>query len=83
MIQQGLIPVAEGCRIFSLACDCLKVVGPMKLRGSAEIPQALLQPFTETMEVIGPKDLAGFPVRIGQDKMVHQMIEGLSGKPDL
>jgi hypothetical protein len=60
-----------------------EAVAAVFLRHAAQFPQRILQPLAERLERFGGTHAHRFPVRVGEDEVVHQVIEGLSCDSDL
>jgi hypothetical protein len=80
MSQQGLVTLRERCRTFRPRRDGRRQpVGAVQLRHTAQFPQGILQALAEALVALGKANRARLPVRVGQDEVVNQVIEGRAG----
>src|SRR6185312_362027 len=80
MTQQALITLCECRRTFRPWRDGRRQpIGAVQLRHAAQFPQGVLQALAETLVALGEANRARLPVRVGQDKVVDQVIEGRAG----
>lgn len=80
MTQQCLITLRERGRTFCPRRDGRRQpVGTVQLRHTAQFPQGVLQALAEALVALGEANRARLPVRVGQDKVIDQVIEGRAG----
>jgi hypothetical protein len=78
MRQQALVTLRERPAVAHVV-DCrTQAIGAMTLGRAAQFPQGILQAFAEALETLGEADGHGLPVRVGQHKVVDQVVETLS-----
>ena len=78
--QQRLIALREGRRTFRTRRNGRRQpVGAMYGRYAAQLPQGILQALAEALVALGEADGPRLPVRVRQDKVVDQMVEGRAG----
>ena len=81
MTQQRLVTLRKERRTLRPRRDGRRQpVGAVQRRHTAQLPQGILQALAEALVALGKAKRARLPVRVGQDKVVNQMIEGRAGK---
>lgn len=80
MTQQRLVTLRERRRTLCPRWDgCRQSVGAVHLRYAAQLPQGVLQALAEALVTLGEADRSRLPVRVGQDEVVDQVLEGRTG----
>src|SRR5258708_10343024 len=59
-----------------------QMIGPMQAGHSANLPQAVLQPFCESLEAFAETQTHGFHIRVREHEMVEQMGKRLACQGD-
>jgi hypothetical protein len=77
VIQQIAIARLEFPRLREIVHRRAEAVAAMPPRHAAEFPQGVLQAFGECLKRLRRADTHRFPIRIGQDEVVDQVIEWL------
>ena len=54
-----------------------EIIRAVVFANSTKLPEGVLQACAKALETLRKTDRTCFPVRISQDKMIEQMIEGL------
>jgi hypothetical protein len=70
VIQQSLVALRELLLIRGVVHRQAHPIGAMPLGHHAQLPQRVLQSFTQTLETLREADRRRLPVRIGQDEMI-------------
>ncbi len=83
MHEQCLISSREQFRIRISVHGGAHAIGAVPPRNSSQFPQGVLQAFAEALEALGEADRGGLPVGIREHKVIHQMIERLTGDRDV
>jgi hypothetical protein len=52
-----------------------QAIGAVSPGNSSQFPQGVLQAFAEALEALGETDRAGFPVGVGEDEVIDQVVE--------
>ncbi len=73
VIEQCLITPLEGIGAAAGLHGSSQAVGAVQLGHSAEFPESVLQTLAETLEAFGETEGAGFPVGVGQNKVVDHV----------
>jgi hypothetical protein len=77
MTQQGLVTLRERRRTLCPRWNgCCQPVGAVHLRHAAQFPQGVLQALAEALVTLGEADGCCLPIRVGQDEVIDQMVEG-------
>jgi len=76
MLHQGLVTLLECLVAFDSWLDGgRQSVRAVQLGHAAQLPQGVLQSFTEAFQALGEAHGARLPVGVGQDEVVDQVIE--------
>jgi hypothetical protein len=77
MRQQALVTLRERPAVNHVVDRRTQAIGAMTLGRAAQFPQSVLQAFAEALEALGEADGHRLPVRVGQHKVVDQVVEAL------
>ena len=81
--QQGLIALLKICLLDQVINRSRHPIGAVEQGHAAQLPQRILQPFTQAGEALRVADRACLPVRIRQHEVVQHVRKGLAGNGDL
>lgn len=77
MRHQAFVTLRELFLIRGVVHGQAHPIGAMPLGHGAQLPQRVLQPFAQALETLREADRRRLPVRVGQHKVVNQMVEAL------
>lgn len=77
MTQQPLIPLRELLPLRQVVHRRTQPIRPVPPRRGTQLPQRVLQPFTQALETLREADRYRFPVRVGQHEVVDHVLERL------
>jgi hypothetical protein len=82
MREQSLIPRLKLALRRQVVDRGAQAVAAMAAWHAAQLPQRVLQSFRQRLERLRRTDRHRFPVRVGQDEVVHEMLESSPGNRD-
>jgi hypothetical protein len=77
IIQQSLVTLPELLLVRSIVHRQAHPIGAMPQRHGTQLPEGILQAFAQTLETLREADRRRLPVRVGQHKVIDQVIETL------
>ncbi len=78
--QQFLIAAGEGLAPLQGLHRRREAVGAMALGHPAQLPEGRLQPGGEALEALREADRPRFPVGVGEDEVIEEVVERLPGE---
>ena len=82
MLEQTLVSPGEHLGFRVVVDRRRQAIGAVSRGDSSQFPQGVLQAFAEALEALGEADGAGFPVGIGEHKVIDQVVERLAEDGD-
>ncbi len=79
VVQDRLVASLEHGPVRSRLHGRRQPIRAMPLGDPAELPQGVLQALAEALQALGKTDRSRLPIRVGQDKVIDQVLKGAAG----